>query len=55
MELFHKNHTWELVLLPAGRKVITYKWVFKKKEGMSSVEGVKFKARVIARGFHQRE
>ena len=37
------------------RKIVTCKWVFKKKEGISLVEGFKYKERVIARGFTQRE
>ena len=25
-----RNETWELVNLPPGRKLVKYKWVFKK-------------------------
>ena len=32
----HKNEAWDLVELPAGRKPIVNKWVFKKK---TNVEG----------------
>ena len=39
---------------PTGKPVITSKWVFKKKRGLSGkVE--KYKARLIARGFMQEE
>ena len=31
MESLHKNDAWDLVELPAGRKPIGRKWVFKKK------------------------
>eukprot|EP00253_Pinus_taeda_P024593 PITA_24593 len=31
MEYLHKNEAWDLVELPAGRKPIGNKWVFKKK------------------------
>lgn len=55
MESLHKNQIWKLVRLPAHRKVVTCKWVFKKKEGMSAAEGIKYKAQVVARGFSQRE
>ena len=36
MESLHKNDAWDLVELPAGRKPIGRKWVFKKK---MNVEG----------------
>lgn len=55
MESLSKNSTWELVRLPLGRKIITCRWVFKRKEGITAAEGVKYKARVVARGFSQRE
>ena len=53
MESLQKNKTWELVKQPLDRKIITYKWVLKKKEGVSPTEGVKYKARLVARGFSQ--
>ncbi|KAJ4721050.1 Retrovirus-related Pol polyprotein from transposon TNT 1-94 [Melia azedarach] len=55
MESLHKNQTWELTKRPRDKKIITCKWVYKKKEGETSVEGIKYKARVVARGFTQRE
>jgi len=36
MASLHKNEAWDLVELPAGRKHIGSKWMFKKK---TNVEG----------------
>ncbi|KAL0378427.1 UNVERIFIED_CONTAM: Retrovirus-related Pol polyprotein from transposon TNT 1-94 [Sesamum radiatum] len=47
MESLQKNHTWELVQLPEGKKAIGCKWVYKKKPAVSE-EGEKFKARLIS-------
>ena len=45
-----ENGVYEVVDRPAGKPVITSKWVFKKKRGLSGrVE--KYKARLVARGF----
>jgi hypothetical protein len=46
------NGTWRLEKLPADRKAITSKWVFKvKRHADGSVD--RLKARVVARGFTQ--
>jgi len=55
MESLQTNQTWELARRPLGRKVVTCKWLFKKKEGSSSAEGIKYKARLVAIGFSQKE
>ena len=48
------NHTWELVDPPAGCRPIGLKWVYKvKKDEYGTI--VKHKARLVARGFVQRE
>src|SRR5712672_2643424 len=47
MDALSKNDTWELVELPAGRKAIKPKWVFKLK-----IDG-RYRARVVAKGFTQ--
>eukprot|EP00253_Pinus_taeda_P004048 PITA_04048 len=48
MASLHKNEAWDLVELPAGRKPIGSKWVFKKK---TNAEGKveKYKARLVAK------
>eukprot|EP00253_Pinus_taeda_P033039 PITA_33039 len=52
MAYFHKNEAWDLVELPARRKPIGRKWVFKKK---TNAEGKveKYKAQLVAKGYSQ--
>eukprot|EP00253_Pinus_taeda_P032835 PITA_32835 len=52
MASLHRNEAWDLVELPAGRKPIGNKWVFKKK---TNAEGKveKYKARLVAKGYSQ--
>jgi hypothetical protein len=53
MQAHLDNGTWELVKLPAGRKAIGSKWVFKiKRIADGSIE--RYKARLVAQGFSQR-
>jgi hypothetical protein len=53
IEQIHRNHTFsELMELPPGKKAIDLKWVFKLKRGADN-EIVKYKGRVVARGFMQ--
>jgi transposase InsO family protein len=47
-----KNHTWDLVSLPIGKKAISSKWVYKTKPGLNG-ENDRLKARLVARGFEQ--
>ncbi|GJT37766.1 retrovirus-related pol polyprotein from transposon TNT 1-94 [Tanacetum coccineum] len=54
MSSLKKNHTWELVDQPPGQKLISYKWLYKIKEGIEGVQKPRYKARVVARGFTQR-
>ena len=49
-----ENGTWKVANLPPGRKALTTKWVLKKKLGPGG-EIVKYKARMVARGFQQVE
>eukprot|EP00253_Pinus_taeda_P036266 PITA_36266 len=52
MASLHENEAWDLVELPAGRKPIGSKWVFKKKTNVEEkVE--KYKARLVAKGYSQ--
>ena len=49
-----ENNTWKVVNLPPNRKPLTTKWVLKKKLGPHG-QLLKHKARLVARGFQQRE
>lgn len=55
MQSILKNNTWNLVLLPRGAKLVGCKWVFKTKEDISRVELARFEARLVAKGFSQKE
>jgi Reverse transcriptase (RNA-dependent DNA polymerase)/GAG-pre-integrase domain len=49
-----ENKTWELCRLPAGKKAIGSRWVFKVKHNADgSVE--RYKGRIVAKGYAQRQ
>ena len=54
MKAIEKNETWELINPPPGCRPIGMKWVYKvKRDERGAI--VKYKARLVARGFVQRE
>ncbi|XP_070031751.1 uncharacterized mitochondrial protein AtMg00820-like [Nicotiana tomentosiformis] len=51
-EALYTNHTWDLVNLPAGKKAIGCRWVYKiKHKADKSVE--RYKARLVVKGYTQ--
>ena len=50
-----KNNTWEIVKRPPGKKLVTSKWIFKRKEGITESDKGRYKARLVAKGFTQKE
>ena len=50
-----KNETRELVRKLEKKRIVSCKWIFKVKERIPSAEKKRFKARLVARGFTQRE
>ena len=49
-----KNDAWEIVPRPEGKSVVTSRWLYKIKHGANgSIK--KYKARIVARGFSQKE
>lgn len=55
LESLEKNGTWILVDKPKNQKLVSCKWLFKKKAEMTDREMIRYKARLVARGFTQRE
>ena len=47
-----KNETWEVVDLPAGKRTISAKWIFREKRDTSG-EVIKLKAKLVAKGYEQ--
>ncbi|GKE35556.1 ribonuclease H-like domain-containing protein [Tanacetum coccineum] len=54
MDALYRNNTWEIVDLPIRRKAIGSKWVWKIKYKPNG-EIERYKARVVAKAFNQRE
>ncbi|KAH9734322.1 hypothetical protein KPL71_017332 [Citrus sinensis] len=55
MKSLHQNQTWELVKLPKGKKAIGNKWVYTKKQGSLNQSTPRYKARLVEKGFAQKE
>ncbi|GKB51547.1 ribonuclease H-like domain-containing protein [Tanacetum coccineum] len=54
IEALNRNNTWSICYLPAGRKPIGCKWLFKiKYKATCDIE--RYKARLVTKGFNQRE
>nr|GEU49449.1 ribonuclease H-like domain-containing protein [Tanacetum cinerariifolium] len=54
IDALYRNHTWIIVDLPKGRKAIGNKWIYKIKYKASG-EVVRYKARVVTKGFNQKD
>ena len=53
MDSLVRNQTWDLVKLPAGKRVLQNKWVYRLKE---EDRGKKwYKARLVVKGFAQKK
>lgn len=55
IDSLHRNHTWDLVERPRGQKVIGCRWLYKLKPGIPGVEDKRYKGRVVAKGYSQKE
>lgn len=55
MNSLYQNKTWELVDKPKDQKLVSCKWLYKIKEGIPGFQEPRYKARLVARGFTQRE
>jgi ATP-binding cassette subfamily B (MDR/TAP) protein 1 len=54
MDSLYKNHTYELVKLPKGKKVLKNKWVYRIKQE-EHTSHPRYKARLVVKGFSQRK
>lgn len=55
MDSLEKNETWILVKRPKNKKVIGCKWVYKKKPGLTETDDPRYKSRLVAKGYSQKE
>ncbi|KAE8693200.1 Cellulose synthase-like protein D2 [Hibiscus syriacus] len=55
MQSLQKNNTWKLAQLPKGKRAIGCKWVFVNKDGSHSKKYVRYKARLVTKGYAQKE
>lgn len=51
----YSNNARELVGKPKNRRIMTYKWIFRIKKGLTSSEPRRFKARLMAKGYTQKK
>ena len=55
MSSLQKNDTWKLSKLPKEKKAIVCKWAFAKKQGSRDGDTIRYKARLVVKGYVQRE
>ena len=55
MSSLYKNDTWELSQLPKEKKLIGCKWVLAKTQGSLKGDTVRYKAKLVAKGYAQWE
>jgi len=55
IQSLYKNNTWTLTELPKDKRSLKCKWIYKKKDGILGVENARCKARLVVKGFNQKE
>lgn len=55
MTSLEANETWELIDRPKDQKAIGCRWIFKRKAGIAGVEPPRYKGRLVAKGYSQKE
>lgn len=55
MTLLEANDTWDLIERPKDQKAIGCRWLFKRKAGIAGVEPPRHKARLVSKGYSQKE
>ena len=53
MDSLVKNQTWDLVKLPAGKRALQNKWVYRLKEADGGKK--RYKARLVVKRFSQKK
>ena len=53
IRMIEKNNTWELVVIPKERVIVSLKWIYKIKLNQKG-DIQKYKARFVARGYTQK-
>ena len=53
MDSLENKQTWDLVQLPAGKRALQNKWVYKLKEEYGGEKW--YKARLVVKGFAKKE
>ena len=53
MDSVKQNNIWVLIEKPLGNRVVSYKWIYKIKEGVGKKDKPSYKARLVAIGFTQ--
>ena len=54
LDSMYSNQTWDFVKAPNGIKLVSCKWIYKRKRGIDgNVET--FKARLVVKGYTQKE
>ena len=51
----YKNETSKLCELPKGHRALLAKWIYKRKENIPEVKNARWKARLVVRGYNQKE
>lgn len=51
MNFLQRNQTCTLVLNPGDKKLVSYKWIFKRKNDILGVKPLRFKEKLLPRGF----
>ena len=55
IESLYKNKTQVLVKRLKDKKLVDCKWIYKKKEAIPGVKKARYKAKLVARGFTQKQ